>query len=137
VPTRRIWRYKPRVEPITALEWAFFLVRDKTGFDRIWENNDGGGLFMLYYADHWKQVYAAHREEIDAEWNRRGWTAAQRQFVLTPYMQRGYVLKHDAEREECMTLWSEWREREGWKTESFNAYLERIGKGEEIRERDQ
>jgi hypothetical protein len=51
VPTRRVWRYKPRVEPLTPTEWAFFMVRDKEGFDRIWEKHDGGGLFFLYYAD--------------------------------------------------------------------------------------
>ena len=68
---------------MTAGEWAFFMVRDKAGFDRLNEKIEGGEFFFLYYADHWKEVYAAHRDEIEAEWNRRGWTPAQRKFVMT------------------------------------------------------
>ena len=111
MPTRRVWRYKPRAEPLSELDWAFFMVRDKAGFDRIWEKHDGGGLFMLYYADDWKQVYAAHREEIDAEWNRRGWTPAQRKFVMTPYFQRGFQLAHDVVRVKKMELWYEFERK--------------------------
>jgi hypothetical protein len=125
VPTRRVWRYKPRAEPMTELEWAFLMVRDKAGFDRIFEDQGGGGLFMLYYADDWKRVYAEHREEIDAEWNRRGWTPAQRKFVMTGYYQRGFRLAHDIEREKKMELWNRF-EAEG-RPCSFLDYLQDLG----------
>jgi hypothetical protein len=105
VPTRRVWRYKPRAEPLTAGQWAFFLVRNKAGFDRVSDTIDSGEFFFLYYADHWREVYAAHCDEIDAEWNRRGWTQSQRKFVMTGYFQRGFHLAHDVAREKKMELW--------------------------------
>jgi len=122
VPTRRVWRYKPRVEPMTELEWSFFLVRDRAGFDRIWEKEGGGGLFMLYYADGWKEVYAAHRKEIEAEWNRRRWTQAHRKFVMTGYFDRGFRLAHDIESDRKLELWRRF-EAEGRIGGDFREYL--------------
>jgi hypothetical protein len=126
VPTRRVWRYKPRTEPLTGGQWSFFLVRSKAGFDRLYDTIDGGEFFMLYYADDWKQVYAAHRDEIDAEWNRRGWTPAQRKFVMTPYLQRGFSLAHDIEREKRMGLWERFV-AEGRLGNDFRVYLKQHG----------
>ena len=121
MPTRRVWRYKPRAEPLTAGQWAFFMVRNKAGFDRLYEKTDGGEFYFLYYADHWREVYAAHREEIEAEWNRRGWTPAQRKFVMTGYFQRGFQLAHDIASEKKMELWRRF-EAEG-RPGSFMDYL--------------
>jgi hypothetical protein len=58
----------------------------------------GEQFFWLYYADGWRDCYAEHREEIDAEW-RRGWTAKKKAFVMTSYFDRGMVLSRDRERE--------------------------------------
>ena len=77
---------------------------------------------MLYYADHWKEVYAAHRDEIEAEWNRRGWTQAQRKFVMTGYFDRGFRLAHDIERRKEMELWDRFQ-AEGRLGQDFRKYL--------------
>jgi hypothetical protein len=134
MPTRRIWRYKPRTEPLTAFQWAFFLVQDIAGFDRLAarEGDDAAQFFMMYYADGWREVYAAHREAIEAEWRERGWTQKRKRFVMTPYFERGLTLKHDAARAERMELWDRWTKSEGWKTETWQQYLDReCGKGRE------
>ena len=55
MPTRRVWRYKQRAEPLTAGQWAFFMVRNKAGFDRLYEKIEGGEFFFLYYADDWRK----------------------------------------------------------------------------------
>jgi hypothetical protein len=67
-------------------------------------------------------VYAAHREEIDAEWDRRGWTQQQRKMVMTRYHDRGFRLAHDVAREKKMELWHrfETEGRPGW---DFREYL--------------
>jgi hypothetical protein len=127
MPTRRIWRYKTRVDPLTVLQWAFFLVQDVAGFDRLFETGDSGQFFYLYYADGWKEVFAAHREEIEKEWARRSWSKKQREFVLMLYLQRRITLKHDAERERRMALWRVWNDSKGWKTENWQEYLNRNG----------
>jgi hypothetical protein len=76
MPTRRVWRYKARVAPLTSAEWAFFLAKDLAALERLSETA-GEQFFWLYYADGWRDCYAEHREEIDAEW-RRGWTAKKK-----------------------------------------------------------
>ena len=127
MPTRRIWRLRTRVEPLTEFQWRFFLVQDVAAFDRLAESggDDAAQFWFLYYYDRWREVFAAHRREIEAEWRRRGWSEKQRKFVLTPYLQRGITLRHDAESDAQLALWEEWREIEGWKTETFEQYLER------------
>ena len=127
MPTRRVWRFKERVKPLTEFQWRFFLVQDVAGFDCLAERggDDAGEFWFLYYYDGWREIFAAHRQEIEAEWRRRGWSAKQRKFVLTPYLQRGLTLRHDAESDARLALWEEWREIEGWKTETFEEYLER------------
>lgn len=99
MPTRRVWRYRPRKPPLTATEWAFFLAKDIADLDRLIEK-DGSGFFGLYYMDEWRDCYQDHREEIEREWSRRGWTEEQKRFVMTPYLERGYSLTHDRERAE-------------------------------------
>jgi hypothetical protein len=128
MPTRRIWRYRQRVKPLTAFQWAFFLVQDIAGFDRLAEvqGDDAGEFFVLYYADGWKKTYSQHQEEIEAEWRKRGWTQRQRRFVMTAYRERGFVLEHDRRSEREMVWWREWSAAEGWKTEPFPQYLERM-----------
>jgi len=126
VPTRRVWRYKPRSEPLTAFQWRFFLVEDVAGFDRLaaCDGDDASQFFMLYYADYWHEVYAAHREEIEGEWRRRSWTRKQKRFVMTPYYERHITLLHDAESEKSDALWMEWSK--GKRTESFEQYSDRM-----------
>jgi len=62
------------------------------------------------------------------EWKRRGWTKQQKQFVMTPYVQRGITLAHDASSDREMDCWHAWRAAEGWKTETFPEYLDRVEK---------
>jgi hypothetical protein len=130
VPTRRVWRYKARVSAMTKFEWEFFLVQDVAGFDRLAERQgeEGSMFFELYYNDGWKHVYAMHRAEIEAERRHRGWGRRQRRFVMTGYYDRGITLAHDARREREMKFWQEWRAAEGWKSETFAQYLERMQK---------
>jgi hypothetical protein len=45
---------------------------------------------------------------------------------LTGYFDRHITLNHDAESELKMRWWHEWEAREGWKTETFPQYLERM-----------
>lgn len=102
MPTRRVWRYKARVAPLTPMQWRFFLCKDVTEFDRLNTNeiDTTGEFFWLYWVDHWRECYAEHKEEIEAEWRRRGWTEKEKAFVMTPYRERGIVLARDREREE-------------------------------------
>jgi hypothetical protein len=127
MPPRRIFRRKQRTEPMSPFIWRFFLAESVQDFDQLAavEGDNGGVFFLLYYDDGWRNVYAQHREEIEAEWSRRGWTRKQKQFVLTDYSKRGFVLAHDRRSEQKMAWWREWEAREGWKTESFLEYLER------------
>ena len=87
--------------------------------------DDAAWFWFLYYYDGWRGIFAAHHPEIEAEWRRRGWSAKQRKFVLTPYLQRGITLRRDAESDARLALRQEWREIEGWKTETLEQYLER------------
>jgi len=127
MPTRRVWRFKERVKPLTEFQWRFFLVQDVAGFDRLADRggDDAAAFWFLYYYDGWREVFAAHRREIEAEWRRRGWSAKQREFVLTPYVQRDLTLRQDDERNARHALWQEWEQIEGWKTETLEQYLER------------
>jgi len=130
MPPRRIFRRKQRTEPLSPFIWRFFLAKSVQDFDQLAavEGDNAGVFFLLYYDDGWRDVYAQHREEIEAEWRHRRWTKTQRRFVMTPYLERGLTLKHDAEGELKMRWWHEWQACEGWKTESFVQYRERIQK---------
>jgi len=131
MPTRRIFRRKQRAEPMTPFAWKFFMAQSVADFDVMAASTDGDNasqFFFLYYDDAWVRLYREHRDEIEAEWRRRGWSRTQKQFVLTPYFERGLTLKHDAARDERMALWHEWSAVEGWKTETFPQYLERMQK---------
>jgi hypothetical protein len=133
MPTRRIWRFKSRCAPLTPFQWAFFLVQDVKGFDRLAEvqGDDAAEFFVLYYDDGWKKTYMQHRQEIEAEWKRRNWTRKQKQFVMTPYASRGFVLAHDARRDREMAWWRQWQDAQGWTSgESFPEYAHRLEKRE-------
>ena len=47
---------------------------------------------------------------------------------MTPYVQRGITLAHDASSDREMDCWHAWRAAEGWKTETFPEYLDRVEK---------
>jgi hypothetical protein len=122
---------------MTKFQWEFFLAQDVAGFDRLAERqgDDAAEFFNLFYADGWRGLYAAHAQEIEAEWRRRDWSRQQRKFILTGYFERHITLRHDAESELKMRWWHEWRGCEGWKTETFPQYLERMQKKEHPNER--
>jgi len=122
MPPRRVFRRKQRTEPMSAFIWRFFLAESIQDFDRLAgaEGDDGATFFFLYYDDHWRDVYAQHHEEIERAWRRKRWTQAQRRFVLTPYLERGLTLAHDALSEKEMKMWHEWERCEGWKTETLS-----------------
>jgi hypothetical protein len=127
MPPRRVFRRKGLREPMSAFIWRFFLAESVQDFDQLAaaQGNDAAMFFCLYYDDHWRDVYQQHHAEIEREWQRRGWSRKQKQFVLTPYLERGVTLKHDADREQEMVWWHEWRGREGWLQESFPQYVAR------------
>ena len=127
MPSRRLFHLKPKVSPLSPFEWSFFLCQNLAGFDQLFQQ-DGENFFWLYYADGWRECYRGHREEIDAEWGRRGWSRKQRKFVLTPYLERGIRLKHDIERAERAALRAEYQAAEGWKLEPWEQFLVRMGK---------
>lgn len=97
MPSRRVFRLKARVEPLSRVQWMFFLAADVAGFERACADS-GAEFFVLYYMDGWRQCFAAHGEEIEAEWRKRGWTSKQKSFVLQVYADRDYRLPHDIER---------------------------------------
>jgi hypothetical protein len=113
---------------MTPGQWAFVMVRDKAGFDRFWDiPEDHGEFYFLYYRDGWREVYAAHGEEIEAEWKRRGWTQEQRRFVMTPYLKRGFRLAHDELRDRKFELWKRFETERPPGT--FLEYLQQHGFG--------
>jgi hypothetical protein len=129
VPTRRVWRYKPRVEPLTEFQWRFFLSKTVEDFNQLassTEPGDSAEFFMLFYADSWREIYEAHGAEIENQWRARGWSRKMRKFVMTRFLDRGITLRHDAESERRMNLWREWSAREGWRSENWTDYLHRI-----------
>lgn len=113
---------------MTPFIWKFFLAQSVQDFDRLAavEGDDAVMFFCLYYDDHWRVLYQQHHAEIEREWQRRGWGRKQREFVMTPYRERGFVLAHDRRSEEEMRLWKEWEAHEGWKTEAFPEYVARM-----------
>lgn len=127
MPPRRVFRRKQRTAPLTEFVWKFFLSQSVADFDRLAADPDNSSaFFFLYYDDRWKEVYAAHRAEIEAEWRRRRWTRKQKQFVMTDYNHRHINLEHDVRRERELKLWQEWSAREGWRTETWAQYLSRL-----------
>jgi hypothetical protein len=131
MPQRRVFHRKQRTEPMSAFIWKFLLAQSGVDFDRLLaeaKGDDGEMFYHLFYSDGWKEIYAAHCSEIEAEWRKRGWSREQRRFVMTPYLERGLTLAHDRRKEQELELWQEWRARAGWKTEGFPEYLERLGK---------
>lgn len=99
MPTRRVRRQKSRVPSLTACEWRFFLARTPKDFEKAMDT-DGSEFWFLFYHDKWTDVYAAHRVEIEQEWQKRGWTPEMKRFVMMPYAKRGYSLARCHQREE-------------------------------------
>jgi len=68
MPPRRIFRRKQRTEPMSPFIWRFFLAESVQYFDQLAavEGDNAGVFFLLYYDDGWRDVYAQHREEIEA-----------------------------------------------------------------------
>jgi hypothetical protein len=134
MPPRRIFRRKQPTQPMTEFRWRFFLAQSVADFDHLAaaEGADGSEFFMLYYDDGWRDVYAQHQAEIEAAWRTRHWTRQQKHFVMTPYLERGLTLAHDARSEQEAELWREFQANEGWKTsESFAEYRDRRMREEE------
>jgi len=44
----------------------------------------------------------------------------------TDYYKRGITLAHDARRERELKLWQEWSAAEGWKSETFEQFRQRV-----------
>jgi hypothetical protein len=90
MPSRRLFHLKPKVVPLTPVQWKFFLAQTVEDFVEL-DQQDTGEFYFLFYLDRWRQVYRGHQREIHAEWQRRGFTRKRQQFVLTPYAQRDAV----------------------------------------------
>ena len=139
MPSRRIFRRKSPIQPMSAFIWRFFLIENIEDLDELAavQGDEAEWFFLLYYMDGWRSIYAQHHEEIEQEWRRRGWSKKKKKFVLTDYRLRGFVLAHDRRRERESELWREWQRIEGWKSkETFVEFRDRRMQEEDLREQE-
>jgi hypothetical protein len=120
---------RPKAAPLSECESRFFLARCPEDFEALVTSSEHGAeAVMLYYFDRWRDVYKRHRDRIESEWRRRSWSRKMRRFVMTEFARRDYRLRHDVKRDQCRELRKVYDAGEGWRVETWEEHLIRLGK---------